>query len=181
MDIKEIILSRKYAQAFINAYKDKLNVSDLNRLKAFIDFLKNHAESNFFLSLVTLKNQVKQLELEKIIKKLELPIEFNNLVKLLLKDNRLFLLGDVAFYIRELLKQKLNISEFKIKTSHKVSKEFIDNIINFLSTKINKKILYTTEIDKNLIAGVKAYSENYLLDYTIENKLRKLNTLFKFT
>lgn len=178
MNIKRLELSRKYAQAFINIFIDKLSFDTLDNLNNFIVFLKENRKFSFYLSLSTIDNNIKHDILSKVIENMGLPKEFNKLTKLLLKDKRIFILDSVIFYIRELLKSKLNILEFKIITPRETPKNFNDNLLKFLSSKLsNKKILYNNYIDKSLIAGVKAYSTNYLWEHSIKQQLRSLKNL----
>ncbi|MGB8366998.1 MAG: F0F1 ATP synthase subunit delta, partial [Candidatus Babeliales bacterium] len=99
------------------------------------------------------------------------------LLELLLNDNRAFLICDVLYYVCLLYRQYKNITKFAMISSHLLSEEDKKIIKHFLMQMTEQDIMYTTKIDKKLIAGIRLQSDTLLWEYSIRQRLAEAQLL----
>jgi F-type H+-transporting ATPase subunit delta len=100
----------------------------------------------------------------------ELSINFFRLLK---KKNRLNLLPSIASYFQEILDDNSNVVRGEVIAAVPIDNDLSD-IENSLSKKLNKKVILSSTIDENIIAGIKIRIGDRLFDGTVKSKLNKL-------
>jgi F0F1-type ATP synthase delta subunit len=63
---------------------------------------------------------------------------------------------------------------FSIKSAQALSNNQLDSVKKYLATKTGRSIIATTAVDKELIAGIRAQSSTFLLEYSLAQQLRAL-------
>lgn len=180
MTIDAIPLARKYATAFLNVFIDTISIQDYCALEALKTFLTEHADLIAILKLNVISREKKIQYIEMLFEQSGLPASsYKKLVALLADDQRLYLIVDVVKQIELLYRMRRNIEEFAIHSSHKLAKEQLEQIKNFLSQKINKHIIYKYQYNKRLIAGIRLQSDVLLWEYSIARQLRDLQRIAK--
>jgi len=172
------IIARKYAQAFIDLFSNKLDLripEDIDKINTFISYLHDHRKSLFYADLKLLKLQKRQEIFHELIDKFELKSEFKKLTDLLILHQRTFLLHDILELIVKLYLDKMNVIPFTVFTSHKISTGQEEALIAFLEQKSNKKVIIKSQLDKHLIAGIKAISPEFEWEHSIRKKLSLLS------
>ena len=167
-------LAKKYARAFTNVYKDIINKQNIEPLKNFASFCIDHVNAPFYSQLIDSSNTIVSKKYGEVVKQFKIDDSVNKLIELLISHKRLALLPDVILSIVAIIKDRLEIEEFKIVSSSELDELQLKNIENTLSNKIKKNIVYNTKIDKNLIAGIKVYSDNYGFVHSVAAKLKAL-------
>ena len=174
MDLSVYSVARKYASAFLNLHMDKITLDDYYSILKTIKFLEENIGILFFLNVPSIEMDFKFKVVEQLFKKFKLNKEFNDLVKLLIKQKRPEIFKIVLLKICEIYRTKKNIESFVISSSSELNKEDIDILKSFLEEDIKKNIIYSTKIDPDLIAGIKILSANYFWEYSIRQKVKKL-------
>lgn len=172
------IIATKYAEAFINLFSDKLELTvpeDIDKIETFISYLNEHRKSLFYADLKLLGLDKRQEILRKLIDKFELKSEFKKLTDLLVIHQRIFLLHDILRFIIQLYLDKINLIPFTVFSSHNLTTEQKQALIKFLELKSHKKVIIKSELDTSLIAGLKAISTDYEWEHSIRKKLSLLN------
>jgi F-type H+-transporting ATPase subunit delta len=172
MNMQEIVLSRKYAEAFINLFIDKLTVTDYHNTIRAAQFLK---EDNQLVACFKLPqiDEVKKKVIDAFFEEFQLPFILKKLTDLLLHDQRLFLLPQVFENLIEFYRQRKGIMAFKVKSSDELTPNQLEVIIIALAAKTRKQIEYDYKIDKALIAGLRLQSNSLLWERSVAQQLNE--------
>ncbi|HJM68794.1 MAG TPA: F0F1 ATP synthase subunit delta [Candidatus Babeliales bacterium] len=172
MNVSQGIIAQKYATAFYNVYGDDISLDSFWVLRSAGSYLKYIPGVLFFLTLVDIDPKVREQMIEVLLKKLKLPSSFTQLILLLMKHRRVFLLPLVLQFLMELCQEKHNALLFTISTpKHLEDDADKQEIERFLHRLSGCHILAEYTCDTNLIAGTRALNKNYLWEYSIENKM----------
>jgi ATP synthase F1 delta subunit len=176
MHIKKMIayqqLSKKYAQAYLNAFFDQCTITDYHAIAAACRSLKKNRRLIFFLTLSSIDPVVKALSVEQICKKYSLSSSIKKLLYLLLEKNRLFLIPQILEAIAFLYCKRAKLQLFHMSTSHSVTQNILDTLDKFLVCQTGQTIVCTHSIDTSLIAGVRLQSNDFLWEYSVRKSLR---------
>lgn len=173
----KLITSSKYAKAFINIFKDQMDLKDLNKLEALKDYLEKNREIFVYFNISLIDESIKIEAFNKLLNLFDLNIIYSNISNLLIKNNRISLIIYILKDIINIYKEINNIIEFNLITSNKLSQDRIDLIENFLKNKTGKKIILKEKIDKSLIAGIKIYSQELEWQFSVRNNLNALKNI----
>lgn len=174
MDIKATILSRKYAEAFLNLYMDSITDDMIIQLEELSDYLKSHKNALIFFGLHHISIEEKLRLFEKIETRIKPTLSIKKLFELLIKHNRVVLFPRIIDTICKLYRKRNNIMMFDIQTTHTLDAQEIAVIQQFLSHKTKKKITSTQQVNKDLIAGLRLQSETFLWEHSINKQLKRL-------
>lgn len=169
----QLIISQKYARAFLNVFT--LANSDIKKLADAITFLDQHPKIGIFLKIPLLDSQVKYNALkESIIERFELPASFGVLVQVLIHKKRSELLLPVLEQIKKQYQKQHHITPFSISSSSQlpdVQKEILEK---YLADVTGDTIDAQYTIDKKLIAGVRMQSDELQWEDSIAHRLKKI-------
>lgn len=177
IDFKEDILARRYAQAFLNVYEAECTTEGIQAIQRFEDFFKEYPHMQYLLTLPFIPHDKKRAGLALLQERFQVPQIFNALINVLLNKKRIYLLSHVCQHIMRLYMKRKNIMQCTITSSHILSKEDIETIVNFISKKTDATIHYTYEQDKSLIAGVRVRSATIAWEHSIKKQLQQLQAL----
>ena len=170
-------LARKYAQAFINVFIHELDTEKIKHIKHLAHFLEKHRRVLFYVELSKLDDQGTKKAFIEVLREFKLDTLLESLIFLLQASQRFFLLPKVLEYIVHLYNDYHNIMEFTIISSHSLKETEIEEIVRSLEQKTGKKVIFSTHTDKQLIAGIKLYSDSYGWEYSIRRQLRALEPM----
>jgi F-type H+-transporting ATPase subunit delta len=170
-------LARRYAHAFTNVFSAELSLHDIEHILQAAEYLMSRRRTRFFLRLPAIDSSVKKQALNVICKRFSLPVAVDNIIDLLLKHKRSYLLHLVFLYLVEFYYANHAIETFTISSSHQLPPASIEVIKNFLARKTGCTIVYTHKIDKNLIGGIRLESKSFLWEYSIRKHLRRMQQL----
>lgn len=174
-DLVQVILIKKYAQAFINQFIGQLNHEEMAKIEKFISFIRANRQVIFYGQLLFGEKFIRRQAFINLLTNFELNKAFEKLIILLVEHNRLILLADILERIIKLFKDNNNEADFVITSSHNLDTRQLDQIIKFLTEQTGKKINIKTIIDKKLIVGLKIYSDTLGWEYSIRNQLNSLS------
>ena len=106
----------------------------------------------------------------------EVQDKFMNFLSVAGSANRLRLLVDISKNFKELVAKKKNLKNITVASSYKIDKEQLNQIEEALKKRMKAEVSIVTEIDKNLIGGLKISYDDQVIDLSIKNKLEKLKT-----
>jgi len=168
-------LVRKYAYAFYNVYGDTLTKNDIEHYEEAIEFLRSRQRALFLLKIPTLREAIKWEGLTSLCKRFSLPSATHNLIRVLLKAQCSYVIGDILAQIVDIYKERRGIHDFVVSSSCELSDTMRSTIENFLAARVEGDIIYTYMIDKKLIAGVRLQSDTLLWECSLNKQLRTLN------
>lgn len=168
------LLATVYSKALFNleASEEVLN----ERLYALIRFqklLKENKEVRRFFFSPDIPLLKKQEIVEKGLSKTQDKI-FINFLKVLLDKGHIKDLVEITDSYKELVYQKMNIIEAKIKTPFSLDENEKKKIKESLENKFKKEIQLNEVIDPDLIGGFTLLVNNQLMDFSLSGKLNKL-------
>jgi len=169
------LIPKKYAQAFLNVFMDKIDLETYKNLLSLSSTLSNHKEIKTFLKLPQLAAEKKEKFLRSLASIFELPSCFNSLISLLVSYKRAAFFQKILSYIILIYKNKTGITNFHVKSTVKLTTKQLNSLNSFLAKKINKTVVLSQQVDPSLIAGIRAQSDHYLWEYSIAEKLRTVN------
>lgn len=170
----ESIVSKKYAQAFLNIIGDRLSLEYFTKLSAAQQFFAHHHKQLFFLTMPIVDDDTKVAYLEKVFTRFGLDDYLKKLAALLVRHKRAFLMPRVLKQLCRLYKKRNNIAQFSISSSHALGQDELKTVQQFLVRKTGQTILYEYMIDKRLIAGIRLQSDTLLWDYSIRKQLEQI-------
>ena len=173
--MQESVIPKKYATAFLNLYIEKLAPDFIKRLDKLIELMRGRHEALFYVKLSCIDDTIKKDILNKLFERFELEKEFRQLINVLAEHKRLFMMYQVLISMRQLYKQRKNIIECTITSSHTLSPQMLEHVQQFFEKKSgNKQVLYNSYKDKALIAGIRIQSDTFLWEHSIAKQLEAL-------
>jgi F-type H+-transporting ATPase subunit delta len=175
----ETQLAKRYAQAFLNVFKDKISDATIETSEQLSILLKQHKHYLALLTVASCTPDIKQKILNTLlIKKGCLPRVYESLISLLIDHAREGLLSEVLHQIVQVYQQRHNILAFEIKSSHSVTDKELNGMGQFLAVQTGCDIIYTHRVDPSLIAGVRMESSCYVWEYSVRNSIKSLQNTF---
>ncbi|HLJ31947.1 MAG TPA: ATP synthase F1 subunit delta [Candidatus Babeliales bacterium] len=172
-------IAHKYAKAFKAVFPKACSLSDINKIKIALTFLKKHKQTLLFLQLPQFDDERKKSMVADLVSHFALPHELAHIILLLIQHNRSFYIPEVLASIIELYKEQTNSMEFTLKSSHHLHEKQVEGIKQFLSKKLDKNIISTAVVDPSLIAGLRLQSNEYLWEYSVRKQIQELQQLEK--
>lgn len=167
------ILASKYAQAFVNVYSSKISEKDFfNILNVYSELCEN-TDILFLMDFAFIKDNP-DFFIDKFVNRFSLIEEFKILLKLLIDSNRIVLFKKILEFIAWKYQDFTSKKYFKIFLSDELKDGQVEVIKRFLMKLTNSDIIYKYEVDKKLIAGIRALSTNYLWEYSVYSQLQSL-------
>lgn len=174
---QDIVIAKKYAQAFINIHGNSLDHQTIVSLEEFASFIKSRHRILFYMHLAFIPVDTIKKTIHTLLGSYHIGTPFISLVDLLIEQKRIYLLPYVISHIISLYKESHNNMDFVIASSHELTHDQLEQLRSFLERKTHKKINYKTVIDKRLIAGIKMYSDTFYWEHSIRKQLNGLSTL----
>lgn len=177
--VEDLLLAKKYAQAFINLFSSTLSHDSLVTIEQAYRFLQKDRYIIVLLSLPHLTFEQRTTMIHDFMRHFSLPIQLNKIMVLLLTHNRSFLIPPVLRYIMQLYKKHTNVLDFSIITAHQLSAENFKTIKQFLSQLTHKDIIYHEQINPALIAGIRLQSDEYVWEYSVRKQIKNIADIQK--
>ncbi|MBD3273378.1 hypothetical protein GF385_03465 [Candidatus Dependentiae bacterium] len=180
MELQTSLISKKYAAAFLNVFSDKISDENLEKWISLEKFLKKNKLFYVYLQVPTISYFTKKKALLRIAQALKLEKPITKMMFLLLDHGRIEILHQVLNKIILLYRRKINTKLFKVTTSHDITFEEKEKIINFIKSISNGGVLAEFEKDEKLICGLRIQSLTFLWERSIEKQLRSVKrSVFK--
>ena len=175
----DISTAKKYAQAFVRVFSQKITFSDCVKIEHAQKILSVRRRILFFLQLPQLDTIARTSMIEDLVDYFLLPHQFLSLFLLLIAHNRSFYIPYVLLFIVQLYKKRSNILDFSVISSHSLTEKQESQIKLFLAHSAGKNIMCSYSVNKNLIAGVRMQSVEYMWEYSVRKQLLCLRALEK--
>lgn len=175
MKIITLTIAKKYAEAYVNCYGHNLDLEEINRIDQAADFIisRRSALALFSVPLLT-SNQVQQA-LEQVLSAYRLPKEFSRLYTILFNRKKILLIADVFKQIVAVYRARHNIMHVSMQSSAPLSETQITSLQKFIANHTKKAIVYHTELNHELIAGIRLQSDSILWEHSVAKALREIS------
>ena len=167
-NLKKINIYSNLLNDAVNTFEDFNGVN--SGLENFSIVLKGDLAINTFFKSNTIEVSEKISLFEKAVSN-SMSVILVEVLKVVIENDDINLLKDVAKNFTLLSKQKLNIAFVEVVSSNEMNSDQKDDITNSLSELINKKIDINFDVDKNLIGGLKIKVDDTLYDSSLQTKL----------
>lgn len=98
----------------------------------------------------------------------------NNFIDLLLENDRLLLLPEVAAQFQVLKDEAEGVAQAEIVSAYAMTDEQVNELVQLLEPKFNKKLKPHVTVDDTLIGGVRVVVGDYVLDTSVQARLNRM-------
>lgn len=168
-----ITIARPYATAVFRLAKEKNALAEWSEQLGLLAGITGNVE----ISALIDDPKLGSTELEKIMLSIcegKLNAEATNLVKLMVENDRLTIMSDVAEAFEALKAQDEARLEALLTAAEKPSEEQVQMLIKQLEARFGKKIEAQVEIDPELIGGIKIVVGDTVIDASVRGQLQEL-------
>lgn len=171
--MKEGILVKRYAQAFVEYAQDSMGieaiVKEFKRLKIA---LSSNSDFEKFLFTPQIAFSEKYDTIDKALKEY-FSEPFRIFLKFLIENGRIRYIADICDYVR-VAYSHADTEEALLKTSYPLELKSIRDIRDKLEETLKKKIHFFIELDPELLGGVEVRVGNTLIDGSVRRRLDEL-------
>ena len=170
-DIDKIKLLKPTAKSIFEIAK-QLNMVDkiYNELSKCSELFKDEDIKKYFID----KSIPKKCKIEIIENKLK-PIfsrEAYVFISILMEHEVIDILPDILVFYKEIRDNEYNnIIRVRIIAADNIDNETIEDIIKTVKCFSNKEIVYSAEVDKDILGGIIIYIDSKVYDYSVKNQL----------
>lgn len=170
-DIDKIKLLKPTAKSIFEIAK-QLNMVDkiYNELYKCSELFKHEDIKKYFID----KSIPKKCKIEIIENKLK-PIfsrEAYVFISILMEHEVIDILPDILVFYKEIRNNEYNnIIRVRIIAADNIDNETIEDIIKTVKCFSNKEIVYSTEVDKDILGGIIIYIDSKVYDYSVKNQV----------
>lgn len=170
-DIDKIKLLKPTAKSIFEIAK-QLNMVDkiYNELSKCSELFKDKDIKKYFID----KSIPKKCKIEIIENKLK-PIfsrEAYVFISILMEHEVIDILPDILVFYKEIRDNEYNnIIRVRIIAADNIYNETIEDIIKTVKCFSNKEIVYSAEVDKDILGGIIIYIDSKVYDYSVKNQV----------
>lgn len=170
-DIDKIKLLKPTAKSIFEIAK-QLNMVDkiYNELSKCSELFKDEDIKKYFID----KSIPKKCKIEIIENKLK-PIfsrEAYVFISILMEHEVIDILPDILVFYKEIRDNEYNnIIRVRIIAADDIDNETIEDIIKTVKCFSNKEIVYSVEVDKDILGGIIIYIDSKVYDYSVKNQV----------
>ncbi len=166
----------RYAQAFADVAKDlKLDTAALDRqLADFLATWNGSAELRTFLENPAIPSTQKVGILDKLNVKLGMQKELRNLIAVLIDNNRIGHVREVAADWRRILQEQQGIRPAEIVTARELGKDERDALVAEVAKLAGAKIDASFKLDKSILGGTVVRIGSTVYDGSVRGRLDRL-------
>ena len=170
-DIDKIKLLKPTAKSIFEIAK-QLNMVDkiYNELSKCSELFKDEDIKKYFID----KSIPKKCKIEIIENKLK-PIfsrEAYVFISILMEHEVIDILPDILVFYKEIRDNEYNnIIRVRIIAADNIDNETIEDIIKTVKCFLNKEIVYSAEVDKDILGGIIIYIDSKVYDYSVKNQV----------
>lgn len=170
-DIDKMKLLKPTAKSIFEIAK-QLNIVDkiYNELYKCSELFKDEDIKKYFID----KSIPKKCKIEIIENKLK-PIfsrEAYVFISILMEHEVIDILPDILVFYKEIRDNEYNnIIRVRIIAADNIDNETIEDIIKTVKCFSNKEIVYSAEVDKDILGGIIIYIDSKVYDYSVKNQV----------
>lgn len=166
-------VARPYAEALFQIAEKQ----DLTQWSQLIDALANIGSHPQVLEVANNPNLRKDQVAEILFQifRCENDEMVKNFIRVLVDNDRVSLLPEIARQFEELKNASQGAAVAKIATAYPLTEAQIDELVGKLEKRFGRKLIPTVEVDESLIGGICATVGDEVLDLSVRAKLQKMH------
>ena len=174
-----VCIASRYALALFGSTSTKSEFAAVKKsMSAVAGILEDESDSPItkFLNSVNISSADQEKVFSALIKmkKIKLHKVVSSLISILIQNKRFYLFSTVYSLYLDLLDEKDGVVHARVSSATKLTKAKSDEIKKALERVLAKSVVINAEVDESLIGGIMVWVGSYLLDNTIQTKLKKL-------
>ena len=171
-------IARPYAEALFASAQSSSDA--LDGLQATLDQVSTLAD---LVSLEDVRQTITDPRLDDqhkgslvkgLVPGLVLSAHVQNFVDLLVENDRLLVLSEIAQQFRQLKDEAEGVAEAMIASAFPMSDEQVAQLVSLLEPKFNLKLKPHVTVDESLIGGVRVVVGDHVLDTSVQAQLTRL-------
>ena len=166
-------IARPYAVAIFNLAKEEKTLSDWSDMLSLISDIVENEDVNSFIH----DSKVLDADREKLILNIcgdKIDSGGKNLIKLLIEYKRLLILSEITLLFEELKDKDQGVIEAEIIMAEQPDKKLVNNLLQSLEKRFEKKIEGKVVIDKSIVGGTKIIVGDTVIDASVRGQLDNL-------
>lgn len=167
--------ARPYAKALFKTAKDQNSLDEYFKILSDLSMVVNQKEVKNLLLNDSFDNKEKVKILSEIMKG-SANENFVRFINLLIENNRLIVISEILNLYAAYLQEERSLKTAKINTAYELSNEQLESIKAALEKRFNKKVVVEQDIDTTLLAGAVVRVDDLVIDGSLKEQLRKLET-----
>ena len=168
------VVANRYAEALFQiGEEEKLTDKLYQELSEVVGLIETNNDLFSILKSPVISKKEKISLIDSIFTN-KIDINIKNFLKILIEQNRISFIPDMAASYKELLNEKNNILEGFAISAIPMNKKEIKELEEKLSQKYNKNVTLENKVDKSILGGVLVCVGNEEIDGTVKNRLDKM-------
>ena len=167
--------ARPYAKALFKSAKEKNMLEQYSGVLNNLNAVVNEANIKKILLNDSFDNKYKANVLSEILKDV-LDENFSRFITLLTENNRLSVVSEIMDLYETYLQEEKSLKVAKIETAFELNNDQLESIKTALENKFKKKIEVEQNIDTTLLAGAVVRVDDLVIDGSLREQLRKLES-----
>ena len=166
-------IARPYAVAIFNLAKEEKTLSEWSDMLSLMSGIIKNDDINSFIN----DSKVLDTDREKLILNIcgdKINKSGQNLIKLLVEYKRLSILSEITLHFEELKAKDEGVIEAEIIMADQPDKKMVENLLESLEKRFNKKIEGKVVIDKSIVGGTKIIVGDTVIDASVRGQLDNL-------
>jgi len=178
--MKDTVLPNRYAKAVLQLAVHEQQTDQVGRQLAVLAraCLSDRPSAAFWHS-TKVPSEEKRHTLQDVLESMDALGLIRNTANLLLDRDRFGILPDLAVAYREQAQRLTQSVEATIASAAELPEEALDRVREELGRKIGKTILVKTEINPELIGGIKVRVGNLIIDGSARGRLAAVGRMFQ--
>ena len=170
-------LDRRYALALYEVAEEKGKVEEyLNDLREICNIIETNKEFYEVIKHPQINTRKKKQTFINIFKG-QIDEELLSFLLILIEKDRILYLREKLNEMEKIDLERKNTLRGTIKTAVPLLPEELEKLKEIFESKYNKKILFTTKVQKELLGGVYVRIGNDVIDDTIKSKIDEMKEL----
>ena len=166
-------IARPYAVAIFNLAKEEKSLSDWSAMLALMSSIVENKDIKLFIQ----DSKVLDVDREKVLLDIcgnQINNSGKNLIKLLVEYKRLLIISEITLVFESLKADDEGAMEAQIIMAEKPDEKMVENLINSLEKRFDKKIEGKVVIDKSIVGGTKIIVGDSVIDASVREQLDNL-------
>lgn len=176
MQASKTFIAKKYAEALFEVATQKKKVDVISKeLLQLLKILENNHKYRYFIVNKIVPSKIKYLFFNTAAEKEKFNHLITNLVKVLIKNNRIHLIELVVKNYEMLIQEHNNQQTVLLQSAVEIDTKTQNTITKALTKALGKDILLETQRNKNLVGGIILRYGSKMLDMSISSKLNAIH------
>lgn len=168
-----MIIQRMYAEGFLEYAGQTIGFAKgLDEILAVKAVFRDNPELKSFLENPAMMNREKSEMVDKVFEE-GFSRETRDFLKLLLKKDRIDIFSDIAEYARVKYLHGKEVDAV-ISASYPLDLDILESLKAVLESKLKKKLHLYSDLDTDLLGGVRVTVDNFVLDGSVKKRLEDM-------